>query len=461
MPALRISRGRSIFWVVGLLLFVLLLLVAYQALFANRLRFIPDPDLMQELADVVFVEDDLAPLSGQDWPQWRGPRRDGITTDPNLRLSLSREGLRKAWEIDGGDGYSSFSVKAGTIISMINSSGKECVLCWNTDGSERWRHSHTPASAFDYGGPRATPTIDGDFIYTTTSDGEVLCLTADAGKVEWRVPLKATFGGSAPKWGFAASPLVDEDRVYLPTGGSSGNALAALDKRTGKTVWTSQDDPPGYSSPIAVTIGGVRQVIFFTGKRLLGVEREKGRLLWDFAFADRFEVNAATPIAIRAKSGGKEIDYIFISSGYEKGCAFVRVFADGGGKFRVKAAYESNELCCHFASPVRRGEQVYGLDEKRDLTCLDLRTGEVKWRMQDTGGRKVRGFKKGSLIRVDENLLVLGEEGHLALIEATPEGYREKGVMRPFRDRCWTTPVLANGKIYLRDQAKVLCLEAH
>jgi hypothetical protein len=196
-------------------------------------------------------------------------------------------------------------------------------------------------------------------------------------------------------------------------------------------------------------VGGVPQVVFFTGRRLLGVTPDEGKLLWEFPWHTSFEVNAATPLPIRAERDGKVHDYVFISSGYDKGCALVKI-SSAGKRFEARAVYTSNDLCCHFSTPVRIGDCLYALDEKRDLTCLDVRTGQVKWRQ--------RGFQKGSLIGADGHLIVLGEKGRLALVEADPEQYRELARAQPFRDRCWSLPVLAGGRLLLRDQKKVLCL---
>jgi outer membrane protein assembly factor BamB len=331
------------------------------------------------------------------------------------------------------------------------SENEEAVMCWNVaDGKERWRASYAPGKTIQYGGPRATPTIDGQRLYTVSSTGMLMCLGTGDGKVIWERNLAEELGAVMPRWGFAFSPLVESGRVFAIPGGTGGRCLAAFSADDGKLMWASQDDPAGYSSPIGVTIAGTRQIIFFTGRRLLGVTPDEGKLLWEFPWNTSFEVNAATPEVIHARSGDKDLTYVFISSDYGKGCGLVKIQSDGG-KFQAKAVYESNELCCHFASPVRHGEYIYGMDERRDLTCLSLRTGQVAWRQP--------GFQKGSLLRVDDRLIVLGEQGKLALIDASPDGYHELAAMRPFRNRSWTMPVLADGRLFLRDQRQVMCLD--
>jgi outer membrane protein assembly factor BamB len=443
---------RLLLWLALGLIVVFLGMAAYQRFYADRLRFVPDADLMEELDSATLQEEPLTGLDNKAWSGWFGPRRDGTTSAPNLLVDWPSGGPKSLWSGPIGEGYSSFAVVDGAAYSMLSTTdGKEAVVCWDTaNGKERWRHEYSPGPTFQYGGPRATPTLSGNRLFILSSSGVLMCLDTSNGKVIWERDLLQLIGAAPPRWGFACSPLVEGDRVFVAAGGSDNRCLAAFDKE-GKQLWTSQNDPAGYSSPIAVTINKVRQIVFFTGRRLLGVTPEEGKLLWEFPWQTDFEVNAATPLVIRGRNAKtkEELTYLFISSGYGKGCALVKIITEGGG-FRANPVYASNELCCHFASPVRHREHVYGLDEKRDLTCLSLRTGKVAWRR--------RGFQKGSLIRVDDRLIVLGENGNLALLEANPNDYVELARARPFRDRCWTLPVLAGGRLFLRDQKKVLCL---
>jgi outer membrane protein assembly factor BamB len=454
MPAIhrRPRRGRIVFWVIGLLLVVFLGLAAYQGLYVNRKRLRPDPVLFDELADAEILEDQPAsPPADRPWPQWRGPNRDGLAHDPKLLTKWPQGGLKRLWQADGGDGYSSFAVGGGRVFSMVvQPDEREAVVCWRADdtGKELWRYPYDPGRGYQYGGPRATPTLDGDRLYIVSSTGVLLCLRATDGKLLWDYDMPGRLGAPHPTWGFADSPLVEGGRVFVNPGGK-GCALAAFDKNSGELAWKSQDDPAGYSSPLAVTAGGVRQIIFFTGTRLVGVAPEDGRLLWDFPFENDVKVNAAMPLPFRARVGGAVCDYVFISTGYNKGCALVKLIRAGDG-FQARLVYDSNQFRCHFSSPVRRGNYAYGFDET-ELVCMDLRTGEVRWRQ--------RGFHKGSLFRVDDLLLILGEQGHLALARADPESYQELARARPLRNKCWTVPVLADGRLYLRDQAKVLCLD--
>jgi outer membrane protein assembly factor BamB len=446
------SRPARILLWMSLFLFVVFLgLIVYWKFFADPFRYASDADLLDELARAVLI-DDKDGLDAKLWPQWRGPRRDGVTTAGDLLTKWPAKGPKPLWRIDGGDGYSSVTVAGNSAYSMIAvGEGQEAVVCWNIqNGKERWRRVYDPGSQVQYAGPRTTPTIEGTRLYTVSSTGLLMCLGTGDGEVIWQHDLPQELGAVIPRWGFAFSPLVQGDRVFAMPGGSQGRCLAAFAKDDGTLLWAAQDDPAGYSSAVAATVAGVRQIVFFTGRRLVAVTPEDGRLLWEYPWKTSFDVNAATPEVIRARVDDMEETYLFISSGYGRGCALVKIL-QRDGKFGAKAVYDNNELCCHFGSPVRHGEYIYGLDETRDLTCLSLRTGQAVWRQ--------RGFQKGTLLRVDDRLIVLGESGKLALVEASPEGYRELAVARPLRNRCWTMPVLADGRLYLRDQRLVMCLD--
>ncbi|MFQ3593058.1 MAG: PQQ-binding-like beta-propeller repeat protein, partial [Gemmataceae bacterium] len=330
-----------------------------------------------------------------------------------------------------GEGYSSFAIRNGLAWTMLERDGQEAIVCLDLQsGQTKWQHHYRPEKTFDYGGPRATPAVEGDDLFTVSSDGRVMRLSAEHGEVIWEVPL----GLPTPRWGFAASPLVIGQQVFA--------AGVAFDRETGSRLW-GLGDAAGYSSPVTLRLGTQTQVVFFTGTHLVGVRPEDGAERWRLAWPTFSQVNAATPLVVAAGQGEQAFAYVFISSGYGKGSALVKI-ASERGRSMARMVYETTELCCHFASPVRVGDYLYALDEERDLTCLELRTGRVRWRQ--------RGFQKGSLIRVGQRLVILGEKGNLALVEANPERYEEITTARPFRDRCWALPALAEGQLLLRDR---------
>jgi outer membrane protein assembly factor BamB len=438
----------SRWWLAGLCLTVFALLTIYQLTLADRVRFTPHVNLMAELNDAIFRDEELN-QGPHDWPQWRGPLRTGFTRQPDLTTNSLN---KPVWQAEGGDGYSSLAVSAGRVFTMVATDGQEAVLALDADkGTELWRHAYRPARSFDYGGPRATPTVQGDWLYTLGSAGNLMCINVHTGKLRWEVNLPEKVGAIAPKWGFACSPLLDNDRLFVIAGGTNGRCLAAFTPANGDLLWATQDDSAAYSSPIAIDVAGKRQIVCFTAHRLMSVDPANGKLLWELPWVTSFDVNASTPLPIKGPSNhSNDLDYLFISTGYGKGSALVRVDGVGG---QAAFVYETNALCCHFSSPVRHGDYLYGIDEQRQLTCLELKTGEVKWRQT--------GFQKGNLILVEGDLLVFGENGKLVICAATPEGFVEKAKGQPFRvgRGCWAAPAVAQGRVYLRDQQKIVCLD--
>jgi outer membrane protein assembly factor BamB len=433
----------------SMLLFVIFLaLVAYQKFYAGAERRQSDPTLTEELADAVFLDEE--PAKTTDWPQWRGPHRDGVVHAPHLLTHWPKKGPPLVWEVAAGDGYSAISVAGGRAYTLIGQGSGEVVICWNSaDGKEQWRFAYQGTKEGETPGPRATPTVDGDRVYTLGGAGHLHCLDAATGQVRWKHDLRDEFKAQGRPWGQSFSPLV-EGRLLLTSPGGSGTAVMAFDKNTGEVVWQAGDDPPGYSSPVLFTAGDVRQVVSFTGDSVIGVQLEGGKVLWRHPWETQHSVNAATPLTVHARQGDRQLDYVFISSGYNRGCALLKIAKTKAGDFTAQPVFENNLLCSHFASPVRRGEFVFGFNEAA-LTCLDLHTGEVRW--------KKSGFQKGSLLRADDYLLVLGEYGKLALMKASPDEPDIVATARPLSDRCWTMPVLAEGRLFLRSEKKAVCLD--
>lgn len=429
--------------------------IAYQLHQVHRNQLEVDADLSGELAEADFLDDEPAPESA-GWPQWRGPHRDGVVRTADLSTDWPAQGPPLLWQKPIGNGYSSFAVKDGRMYSLFQEGGKEVVASWRVeDGMEVWRHPYDCRAEVDYPGPRSTPSLDGDRVYSVGSDGTLLCLDAASGSLRWRKDLIGEFQATSPKWGFAFSPLIDGDLVFTSPGGPNGNSLAAFDKISGELVWKCLDDPAGYSSPVAVTIAGTRQVLFFMARSLVAVRAHDGEICWRYPWETNFEVNAATPLVFSARRNvhsqaghGDEGNYVFISSGYGRGCALIKIVA-AKGRFEAKTVYTGKQMACHFASPVRRGEYIYGIDDSR-LSCLDLRAGRVMW--------KRSAVQKGSLLCINDCLLVLGEEGQLLLLDAIPEKRDPKAEARPFHGgRCWTIPVVAEGKLFLRNEQQIKC----
>jgi outer membrane protein assembly factor BamB len=387
--------------------------------------------------------------SPSDWPQWRGPNRDNHSPDTGLLKEWPKDGPPLAWKAGGiGRGYSSVSVDGKRIYTMGDAADGGYVHALALDGSRKLWSTKVGRPGGNYPGTRSTPTLDGDRVYALGQWGDLVCLEADTGKLVWQKNLEKDFGGRMMSgWGYAESVLVDGDKVVCTPGGPKGTILA-LNKNTGEVVWRTKDftDDAAYSSLVPTEIGGVRQYVQLTDASVVGVAADSGKVLWR---ADRKGETAVIPTPVVYN------EYVFVTSGYGVGCNLFRVTPGQGGKFSVKQVYANKDLTNHHGGVVRVGDFVYGTDE-RQLVCMNLLTGKVAWKDRSVG--------KGSIVFADGMLYVRGEgnEGTVALVEATPDGYREKGRFdQPDRssERSWPHPVVAGGKLYLRDQDLLLCYD--
>jgi len=379
-----------------------------------------------------------------DWPQWRGPNRDGISNETDLLKTWPKAGPKVLWRVPSGQGYAGIVIAKNRGYTMHGEGESEFSICFDpANGKEIWRFKTDGVFFNDQGnGPRSTPVVDGDLVYSLSGNGKLHALNARNGKAVWSHDLRAEYGGRIPTWGISTTPLVEGNLLIVDVGGKEGHSVMAFDKSSGKVVWKSASDVPGYSAPIAVTVNGVRQVFAFTGTALVALAPTDGKLFWRYNWETRYDVNAATPVFIPP-------DKIFISSGYGKGSALLQTQALNGNA-TMREIWKSREMKNHFSSSILRGNYLYGFDDFL-LTCLDVATGQPKWQQ--------RGFNKGSLLYADGHLIVLGEYGNLALVEATPESYKEKASAQILKGRSWTMPTLAGGKLYLRNQDAMLCLD--
>jgi len=413
------------------------------------------PERLEKLkATPVEALDRPAALGGA-WPQWRGPRRDGVSDEAGLRTDWAQAPPPVVWKQPIGGGYSSVAVADGRLYTMDKQGNDERVLCLDAGtGKELWAHRYR----VDYsalqgytGGPRATPTVAGGRVFTVGATGVFLCLEAKPrdgrAHVLWQHNLAEKFGASPPGWGVACSPLVEGKLVCVQPGGAKGS-VAAFDTRTGEVAWTALSEPSGYSSPVAATVAGVRQVICLTGKGLAGLRAADGKQLWYYRWPTEYDANIATPVLAG--------NYVFISSDYGAGCALLELDADGHGGVRAAPVYvKRNKLMRnHHASCVLYRGYLYGFDTSPDaLKCVDLRTGREKWASRRPG--------KGSVLAADGALLVLTQEGSLALVAASPDGFRQQAELRDVLQGsdCWALPALADKRLYLRDQQHILCID--
>ena len=377
----------------------------------------------------------------EDWPQWRGPHRDGLSAEKNLLKSWPQGGPPLAWKAGGaGEGYSSFAVAGGRIFTLGARGDREYVVALDAaTGKRLWEVDHGRRFTNDRGdGPRSTPTVDGGRLYVFGASGDLSSLDPASGKIGWTVNVIREFGGQNIKWGFSESPLVSGDRIIVSPGGS-GSGIVAVNKATGKLLWKSEADTAGYSSAVLHEIGGVRQAIIFTGQRALGLDIANGHVLWSYDRVANRVANIATPIA--------RGNHVFLSSDYGTGAALLEL-TPSAGALSAREVYFTREMRNHHASSVLIGGYLYGFSSAI-LTAMKFDTGEVAWRDRSVG--------KGSLVFADERLYLFSERGVAALVEATPSGYREHGrfTLETGSLPTWTHPVVANGRLLLRDQDTV------
>ena len=392
-------------------------------------------------------------VGAEDWPQWRGPNRDGISEEVGILKEWHNGGPRVLWRVPLGEGFSGISVADGRVYTMFSEGDDEFIVCLDaSNGSEIWRFRSDSNyyEAEGGNGPRATPTIDGEFLFTVSAQGKFYALNNANGDKVWSYDLIKDFTSYMPRWGFSSSPLVEGDMLFVEVGGNNGKFIVAFDKTNGDVLWTSHMDKLGYASPIAVTIGGVRQLIVFAGLRLLSVSTDDGELFWTYPWrTGRFDVHAATPIFIAP-------DKIYISSAYGKGAAVLRVKVTDSpesgvrNNIEVEEIWRSEKVQNRLATSVLHDNHIYGF-HRTILKCIDASTGMEKW--------KTRGFGEGTLMLADEHLIILGDRGKLGLAEATPSAYHEVASAEVLSGLCWTVPTLANGRLYARNQKEMVCLD--
>jgi len=372
---------------------------------------------------------------GGSWPQWRGPNRDGISTETGLLKQWPTDGPPLAWKASGaGTGYSSLAIADGKIYTMGLRGDREYVIAFDVaTGKQAWSTAHGGAYRDSRGdGPRGTPTIDGDRLYALGGNGDLSSLELKTGRVVWTMNVLQKFGGSNIKWGISESPLVIGEKVLVNAGGP-GASVIALNKKDGSLIWKSQSDQAGYSSAMPVKVNNTTQVVFFTDSRAIGLDLNTGKLLWEYSRASNNVANVATPVV----RGNR----VFVSSDYGTGAALVEVGADGS----AKEVYFTKDMKNHHSTSILIGDYLYGFSSNI-LTAMRFDTGEVAWKDRSVG--------KGSLVYADGNLYAFSETGKVALVEASPTGYHEKGrfEIRQGSLPTWTHPVVAGGRLYLRDQ---------
>jgi outer membrane protein assembly factor BamB len=444
------------------------------------------------LIGTVFLLILLPSVFADDWPQWQGPDRNAISKEAGLLKEWPKDGPPLAWKITGlGGGDSAPAIAAGRIYGMANREEDEVVWCLSEkDGKELWVIRLGPAFKQQVPqskeGPACTPTVDGGLVYVEGLGGDIACLQVNDGKIVWRRSLTSDFGGRVPMWSYRESPLIDGDKMIC-TPGSSDAMLVALDRLTGKTIWKSQvpessgggrggptlGDRPGgsggpgggrgglggsgaaYSSAIAIDFEGQRQYVQFTAKALIGVSASDGKFLWRYDKpANGMGLNCSTPIYHDGK--------VFAASAYGAGGGLVKLGKDANGGVKAEEVYATRKMQNHHGGMILLDGCLYGANggnEGGALVCLDFQTGNVLWDEHDDSEHRA---PKGSVALADGRLYYRTERGTMILIEPNQKEYVGRGHFdQPDRSKlpAWAHPVIANGKLYLRDQDVLLCYD--
>ncbi|HEY2951147.1 MAG TPA: PQQ-binding-like beta-propeller repeat protein [Verrucomicrobiae bacterium] len=395
-----------------------------------------------------------------DWPQWRGPNRDGISQEKGLLKEWPKEGPKLLWRIgDAGSGYSTPAV-VGEGVYLLGNEGleNESVRALSArDGKQLWATRlgkvGNPNQKPPFPAARSTPTVEGDLLYALGSDGDLACVEIGAGKVRWQKNLRSDFAGKPGVWAYAESPLIDGD-VLVCTPGGSDATLVALNKKTGEVLWKCaqpEGDEAAYSSVIIAEAGGKKQYIQLLQKGLVGVEAKTGKPLWRYARAvSRYGANIPTPVV----SDGT----IYVGSAGTGGGAVKLRARDGG--IEAEQVYFEAKFPTAIGGAVKVGQYLYGTTAQAML-CLEFATGKIKW--------EERALGAASLCYADGRLYLHGENGDVALVEASPDSYRETGRFTPAdqpkhsqaMEKAWAFPVVANGKLFIRDHGSLWCYAVH
>lgn len=393
-----------------------------------------------KLITVLMAATITAGAFAADWPCWRGPDHNGISPETGINKDWNTRPPQVLWQTPmHDDGYAGPSAADGKVFIIDHEGAEDVVRAIDlATGEDVWQARYPDLAKANYGFSRATPAYDAGRLYTISYLGKVSCIDADSGDILWVVDMQERFGGVVPRWGYAGSALVDGDRVVVVPGGP-GAAVAALDKNTGETIWVGGgSDPAGYATPVKATIQNIEQYVVFTAKALIGVSAADGQLLWRQPWETAYDVNAPTPIV----SG----NHIFITSNYKRGCAVVNVTPNG-----PEIVWENKNMASHFNSPVYFNGMMIG-PSNPNLVCLNPSTGQILWQLP--------GFERGGLVAVDGVIIALGgATGDLVMIEPTPQGPNELGRITPLGGQSWTAPIIADGKLIIRNKQTLACLD--
>ncbi len=381
-----------------------------------------------------------------DWPNWHGPHHNGISSETGWQTHWPEDGPKILWKKSIGTGFASIAVSRGRIYAMGNTGKKgdkkekehkDIIYCLNAHtGREIWRKSYLcPVFPKQHeGGPGATPTVDGDFVYTLSKKGDLYCLNAETGQVIWYKNLAEELGVKLPNWYFAGSPLIMGELLIL----NAGTAGMAIEKHSGRVVWQNGKGATGYATPVPYNMDGQDCVALLNISSIVGLKPDNGQKLWQIDWTTRYDENSTDPIV--------HGDYIFISTGNNEGCALFRI-EDG----KPRKLWKNRAMSNQFNNSVLWNGFLYGFDRSK-LKCLEFQTGVVKWTKD--------GLGMGSLMCADGKLIILSEKGMLIIAQADPEKFEAVSQAQILKGKCWTVPVLSGGHIYARNaRGDLVCVD--
>jgi len=373
----------------------------------------------------------------QPWSDFRGRGRDGVYHEGPILTTWPASGLTPLWKQPIGGGYASFTIANGHAFTIEQRRDKEVVVAYDIPtGREVWTQGWAERFSESLGGdgPRATPVWDDGLLYALGAAGELRVLDAATGKSVWSKNILADNAAQNIIWGMANSPLIVDDKVVVTPGGPSGKSVVAYNKRTGERVWASQDDQAGYTSPMLLTLAGVRQIVLATGSRVISLNPETGKLLWDYPWVTMSGINSAQPVVISPTQ-------VFVSAGYDHGAVLLEISGNDKG-LTAHPVWENKNLKNRFNSSVLRDGYLYGFDEGI-FACIDARTGERKWK----GGR----YGYGQAILAGDLIIVLTESGELVLLKATPDAHQEVARSPAIEGKTWNHPAIDAGILLVRN----------
>ena len=410
-------------------------------------RATPEPVAPEPSAAAVSAKAEAAPSIGPApyWTDFRGPGRDGTYGEVPVLADWPAAGLTPLWKQPIGGGYASFVVARGRAFTIEQRGAQEVVAAYDVPtGRELWTNSWAAEFRESMGGdgPRATPTWSNGRVYALGATGELRALDDASGKVIWRTNILDDSHARNLDWGMAAAPLIVDDMVIVLPGGANGQSIVGYDRSTGKRMWSALGDKQAYASPMLVTLNGVRQLLVVSAARMIGVVPGDGKVLWEYSFPTFNGINAAQPLVI----GNNRV---FVSASYDAGAAMIEL-SGSGDHFSVREVWRNKRMKNRFSGSVLRDGVIYGLDEGI-LAAIDAETGEPKWK----GGR----YGYGQVLLAGNNLIVLTEDGDLALVRANPDRHQEITRFPVLEGKTWNVPAISGGYLLVRNLAEMAAFD--